>query len=105
MAVSEEDVRHVADLARLGLDPRRLEQLVLELNGILAHMEVLSAVDPAEYTGLDEGSTAALRLREDGGAPLPLERPRESFAPEMADGFFLVPRLATHEGADVEQAP
>jgi hypothetical protein len=26
-----------------------------------------------------------------------LERTLESFAPSMRDGFFLVPRLATHE--------
>ena len=28
---------------------------------------------------------------------MPLERPREAFAPQMRDGFFLVPRLSTHE--------
>ena len=32
------------------------------------------------------------------GTPIPLALPRESFAPEMRDGFFLVPRLETHEG-------
>ena len=42
MSVSEEDVRHVATLARLGLDPERIPTLVAELNVILAHMDVLS---------------------------------------------------------------
>ena len=30
---------------------------------------------------------------------IPLARAREEFAPEMRDGFLLVPRLATHEDA------
>jgi aspartyl-tRNA(Asn)/glutamyl-tRNA(Gln) amidotransferase subunit C len=36
-------------------------------------------------------------LRVDAGPPYPLARPPGSFAPSMRDGFFLVPRLASHE--------
>ena len=45
MAVSEDDVRRVAELARLGLEPDRLQLLVGELNGILVHMDELRAID------------------------------------------------------------
>jgi hypothetical protein len=31
------------------------------------------------------------------GPQIPLARARDAFAPKMADGFFLVPRLSTHE--------
>jgi aspartyl-tRNA(Asn)/glutamyl-tRNA(Gln) amidotransferase subunit C len=105
VAVSERDVRHIADLARLGLDPARIAQLVHELNGILAHMEVLSAVDTAVDAADDRPITPATPLREDGGTPVALEQPIPSFAPETADGFFLVPRLATHESPDAPDAP
>lgn len=103
MAVTERDVRHVATLARLGLEPARLESLVRELNGILAHMEQLSAIDTS---GVDIATDAGVRgaaddpvtvLRADEGPPIPLALPREAFAPAMRDGLFLVPRLATHE--------
>ena len=103
MAVSEEDVRHVAGLARLGLDPGRIESLVGELNGILDHMKVLDAVDPSAYVDLGDGRSTALPLRPDHGPPLPLSRPQDQFAPEMRDGFLIVPRLATHE-ADPEES-
>jgi aspartyl-tRNA(Asn)/glutamyl-tRNA(Gln) amidotransferase subunit C len=96
MPVGEEDVRHVAELARLGLDPGRVEQLVRELNGILAHMERLAAVDTASAS-IEPLAAPALPLRPDDLAPIPLERRREAWAPMMRDGFFLVPRLATHE--------
>lgn len=96
MAVTEQDVWHIAALARLGLVPERVPALVEELNRILEHMAVLqqvdtSAIDPAVGVG-----TVAMPLRADVGPPLPLARARDAFAPAVADGFFAVPRLATH---------
>lgn len=95
MAVSEEDVRHVAALARLGLADGRLQSLVGELNGILQHMDVLQQVN-IDSASLDPDATHGLRMRDDVPAPIALHRAREEFAPSMRDGFFLVPRLATH---------
>jgi aspartyl-tRNA(Asn)/glutamyl-tRNA(Gln) amidotransferase subunit C len=102
MAVSEDDVRHVATLARLGLDPERLPTIAAELNGILAHMDVLSKVDTSSVGPVTGIGAAGTPLRVDGGNQIPLARPREAFAPSMRDGFLLVPRLATHEDAGAE---
>ena len=99
MAVSERDVRHMAALARLGLGDDRVPALQRELNGILAHMEVLSRVDTTTVCGSEGVSSGGTWLRTDEGPPIPLALPHESFAPEMRDGFFIVPRLASHEGA------
>ena len=98
MAVSESDVLHVASLARLAIDPARLPSLVNELNGILAHMEELGSVETGRPLS-DGGSrpTAAEMRSDTDGTPIPLAAARETFAPEMRDSFFLVPRLATHE--------
>jgi aspartyl-tRNA(Asn)/glutamyl-tRNA(Gln) amidotransferase subunit C len=105
VAVSESDVRHVASLARLAIDPARLASLARELNGILEHMEVLAAVETAPEMWDVRSETTATALRSDvDGTPIPLAAPRESFAPLMRDGFFLVPRLATHEDQG-ERAP
>lgn len=102
MAINERDVRHVAELARLGLDPRRIPSLVAELNGILGHMEVLAAADRGDEGGTTDALGTDLRLRPDAGPPQPLAHPREALAPEMRDGFFVVPRLASHETHDDE---
>ncbi len=99
MSVTLAEVRHVAALARLGLTDARAAQLVGELNMILQHMDVLARVDTdgmAEVVGV---GAAGLPLRPDEGPSLALSRPREEFAPRMQDGFFLVPRLATHDDA------
>ena len=100
MSVTLADVRHIAALARLGLSDDRASALVAELNTILGHMEVLEQVDTtglAEVAGI---GAAGMPLRPDGGEPLPMGRAREEFAPRMEGGFFLVPRLSTHEDAE-----
>ena len=105
MAVSETDVLHVAALARLAIEPARLASLVSELNGILGHMEVLGAVETRREIGDGRLEITATPIRsDDDGTAIPLAVSRESFAPEMRDGFFLVPRLETHEG-EGERAP
>lgn len=101
-AVTVQDVRHVAMLARLGLTDDRARELTRDLNTILEHMNVLSRVDT---TGVSESTVfgeqgKGMRLREDRGPAIPLEERPESFAPEMRDGLFIVPRLSTHEDAE-----
>jgi aspartyl-tRNA(Asn)/glutamyl-tRNA(Gln) amidotransferase subunit C len=99
MAVTREDVLHVASLARLALDENVVPRLVKELNGILEHMEALRKVDTKGVAGAEAVGDAGMPLRADGGMPYPLAHARQEFAPEMRDGFLIVPRLATHEDA------
>jgi aspartyl-tRNA(Asn)/glutamyl-tRNA(Gln) amidotransferase subunit C len=95
--VSEADVRHVASLARLGIEPSKIEQLVRELNGILEHMDVLARVDTSSIDPFVPQQLDAMPLRPDEGTSVALARPLNEIAPETRHGFFLVPRLATHE--------
>jgi aspartyl-tRNA(Asn)/glutamyl-tRNA(Gln) amidotransferase subunit C len=98
VSIDEEIVRHIATLARVGVEDARLPALARELDGILGHMDVLQRVDT---TAAGAANTPdGMALRDDVGPGQPLARPRESFAPKLYDGFFLVPRLATHETAD-----
>jgi aspartyl-tRNA(Asn)/glutamyl-tRNA(Gln) amidotransferase subunit C len=102
MAVSKDDVRHIAGLARIGVPEARLDGLVHELNGILLHMDELQRVPGA---GAADGAPPAregMPLRADAPPSVALARARELFAPKMKLGFFLVPRLTTHEDAGDE---
>ena len=99
MAVSKDDVRHIATLARIGVPEERLDGLVTELNGILGHMAVLERVSSAGVSAAAESAREGMPLRADQGPAVKLEHPKHAFAPKMIDGFFLVPRLATHEDA------
>ena len=77
MAVSEDDVRHVAALARLGIEESRIPSLVRELNGILDHMEELESVGSGTP---DLAAVPPLTvMRSDGYEPsVPLATPTPS---------------------------
>jgi aspartyl-tRNA(Asn)/glutamyl-tRNA(Gln) amidotransferase subunit C len=100
MAVTIDDVRHIASLARVGVTQDRARVLVAELNTILEHMNVLSRVDTAAVEPLAAIGLDNAPLRGDSGPCVALERPLAEFAPSIRDGFFLVPRLSTHEDDD-----
>ena len=97
MSVTNDEVRKVAELARLAIDQSRLPGLVDELNRILGHMDVLSKVNTGERVPAEGIGASGTPLRPDTGRSVPLERPLGDFAPAMRDGFLLVPRLATHD--------
>ena len=100
MAVTINDVRHIATLARLGLTDARAASIVDELNVILGHMDELSKVDTAGVQEAIGVGAEGLPVRKDAGPPFPLARSLDAFAPSVRDGFFLVPRLATHESTE-----
>lgn len=104
MSVTNDEVRTVAELARLAIAEDRLPTLVAELNGILEHMEVLSKVKTGESVPAEGIGASGTPLRPDASRPTPLERPIGDFAPAVRDGFLLVPRLATHDRAAEEGA-
>ena len=97
MAVTRGDVLHIAELARLGIDAARVDELTEELSAILSHMEVLSQVDTAAASTTAVVGTGGTPLRPDVGVPGVTSAALASIAPSMRDGFFIVPRLATHE--------
>jgi aspartyl-tRNA(Asn)/glutamyl-tRNA(Gln) amidotransferase subunit C len=93
MAVSRDDVLRTATLARLRVEPDRVDAVAAELSSILAHMEVLQQVD---VSAVEPFADVSMPLREDVVAPVTLAKTREDNAPIMREGFFLVPRLVTH---------
>ncbi len=100
MSVTLKDVQHIAELARLSIGEEEAAGLMGQLNDILSHMDALSAVNTEGVTPASGVGAGGTPLRPDSGRPVPLQNPISSFAPEFRDGFFLVPRLATHETAE-----
>lgn len=97
MPVTREDVVKVAKLANIAVDEAKLEELTRELGSILGHMEELAKVDTERVLPAEGLSSGGQRLRGDHGPADGLVNAPATFAPEMRDGFLIVPRLATHE--------
>lgn len=98
MEVSDDEVRHVASLARLAIPEAALPQVAGELRGILAHMRQLrefSAAAPA----VEDTAAPAAPLRTDEPRPESALMAIGAFAPAVRDGFFVVPQVVAHAPA------
>ena len=89
MAVTREQIRHIAALAELSVDDRTAAELEVQLTRILDYVRQLEALDPGPSGGADGRAVA---LRPDVVGPDPLARPPRDFAPAMSHDLFLVPR-------------
>lgn len=93
MAISEEQVRHVATLARLGLSDEQIAHLSVELNDILVQIDRIQALD---LTGVEPTTHAAEVVnvtRPDVVRPCLSHEDALLNAPEQQDGAFLIPKF------------
>ena len=100
MSVTRDDVKHVAALARLSMTDERAVEFTAQLNTILGHMEVLARVDTERLEPVIGVGAQGTPLQDDHGPSVKLDRPIAEIAPSTRDGFFLVPRLSTHEATE-----
>lgn len=95
MTIGPEDVRRVAALAQLDVTDAELPSLTAQLDAIVAYVGHLG---DGRAGATPDAEVAPSVLRPDVVSPTPLDRPLDTFAPEMQDGFFLVPRLTSMDG-------
>jgi aspartyl/glutamyl-tRNA(Asn/Gln) amidotransferase C subunit len=102
MSIGRDEVLHVARLAELAVRDEDLPRLVDQLNRIVEYVAQLERL-PAEAAGDPHADEPFLpgpeqvTLRDDVPGSVPLARPPADFAPEFAEGFFLVPRHGAME--------
>ena len=100
MALTEQEVARIAELARLQLSPEQLTRAQTELSEILGLIQELQAVDTDGIEPLAHPLSAMtdvhLRLREDVVTEITSTERREALmanAPGKRDGLFLVPKV------------
>jgi aspartyl-tRNA(Asn)/glutamyl-tRNA(Gln) amidotransferase subunit C len=91
MAITREDVLHVAELARLELTEDEIERLGRQLNAILEAVGKVSEIDLADVPPTSHPLDLVNVWAEDDPRPsLPREEALAN-APEREGGFFRVP--------------
>ena len=93
MSVTNEQVRHIARLARIAMSDEELEKLVPELNNILGWVEQLAEVDTANVAPMTSVAAMTLPLREDAVTDGDRHDDILGNAPQSARGFFAVPKV------------
>jgi len=91
VSVSREEVRRIAELARLRLTEAEAEALGRDLNDILEYMDTLSSVSLDEAEVPDPAQGRAPERGPGERQPDPMAAPPSRYAPDFRDGFFVVP--------------
>ncbi|MGI6633547.1 MAG: Asp-tRNA(Asn)/Glu-tRNA(Gln) amidotransferase subunit GatC [Bacillota bacterium] len=100
------DVKHVADLARMRLSPGEAAKIEKDLESILRHIDRLSEIDV-------EGVEPTFGFRGAKGVVLEEDTPRPGLnrdrlleiAPEVRDGYYVVPKEAPASDDSGEAPP
>jgi len=100
MAISEEQVRHVALLARLELSDDEIKQIGGDLNSILEHIDEIQQLDlegveptahPLDVVNMTRADVIKPGLSQDDAL---------KNAPEAENGSFVIPQIVGPGGGD-----
>ena len=93
MSLNPEEVRRIARLARLELSPDEVGRTGDQLNGILAFIEQLQAVDTHGVVPMAHAMDVVQRLRADVVTESDRRDAFQATAPETEAGLYLVPKV------------
>jgi aspartyl-tRNA(Asn)/glutamyl-tRNA(Gln) amidotransferase subunit C len=97
VTLSRDDVRHVAMLARLGLEPGEEDFYADQLSGILGHIDRLRQVDTEAIPPTAQVVPLENRMRPDEPGPCLTQEQATANAPEVRDGYFVVKAIQEAE--------
>lgn len=100
MALTEKDVRHVAELAHLELTDEEVKRFLPQLEAILSYMEKLNELDTSQVVPMAQVTYPASK-----NPSLRLDQPQKTFAqdealanaPERGAACFKVPHVIEKE--------
>ncbi|MCG8369097.1 MAG: Asp-tRNA(Asn)/Glu-tRNA(Gln) amidotransferase subunit GatC [Proteobacteria bacterium] len=93
MSLDKDQVRRIATLARLDLQPEEHGELVDKLSRIVDFVDRLSAADTSGVVPMAHPLDAAQRLRPDAVTETNDRDRYQENAPSVTDGLYLVPKV------------
>ena len=93
MSLTLEQVRRVAQLARIEIDETEAEGTLGQLNGIFSLIEQMQAVDTRGVEPMAHAQDLSQRLRADAVTETDRRESYQAVAPEVEDGLYLVPQV------------
>jgi aspartyl-tRNA(Asn)/glutamyl-tRNA(Gln) amidotransferase subunit C len=93
MSLSEQDVRHVAMLARLALTDEEVEAMRADLNSILGHIDEIQRLDLGDVAPMAHAIKVVNVTRPDVVTPSFSQEVAVMNAPQAEGGAFLIPQI------------
>ena len=91
--ITRDDVKRAAKLARIAIDEREADEVLVQLERIFGMIAEMQAVDVTGVEPMAHARDVTLRLREDGVTEPDQRELFQGIAPKVEDGLYLVPRV------------
>jgi aspartyl-tRNA(Asn)/glutamyl-tRNA(Gln) amidotransferase subunit C len=91
--LSLDEIRRIADLARIEVPATEVAALQQQLNAIFGLIEQMRAVDTAGVEPMAHAVDMTQRLREDRVTDPDQHESFQACAPQVEDGLYLVPKV------------
>jgi len=93
MSLSDDQIRRIARLARIALQPGETREVGERLNRILGLVAEMQAVDTAGIEPMSHALDVVQRLRPDEVTETDQRERFHAVAPALADDLYLVPKV------------
>ncbi len=93
MSLKPDDVRNIAQLARLHIDEAVIDEYAADLSSILELVEQMNRVDTSDVVPLSNPLDATQRLRDDAVSEIDQRDRFQAIAPDVAEGLYRVPKV------------
>lgn len=93
MSIDLDQMKRIAQLARIETSEAEARATLEQLNGILGLIEQLRAVDTRDVAPMAHAQDVTLRLREDEVTETDARARFQAVAPAVENGLYLVPKV------------
>jgi len=93
MSIDKDTVKHIAKLARISLDEKKINSLSKDLSSIMKFIEKLNELNTDKTNPLTSIINASLRTREDEVKDGKIRDQILKNSPEKNEEFFVVPKV------------
>lgn len=93
MALTRDDVKRAARLARIAIDEAQADEVLVQLGRIFDMIEEMSAVDVEGVEPMSHAQDIMLRLRDDVVTEPDQHALFQAIAPRVENGLYLVPKV------------
>jgi aspartyl-tRNA(Asn)/glutamyl-tRNA(Gln) amidotransferase subunit C len=93
MSIDKDTVKHIAKLARISLDEKKINSLSKDLTSIIEFIEQLNKLNTKKIVPLTSITNASLQSREDKVSDGKIRDQILKNSPEKNEEFFVVPKV------------
>ena len=93
MSIDKDTVKHIAKLARISLDEKKINSLSKDLSSIMKFIEKLNELNTEKTVPLTSIINASLRSRKDEVSDDKIRDQILKNSPEKNEEFFVVPKV------------